>query len=75
MVEDSVAMGFAITVILVVACQYGLEYFIIFEVHCGLTNLLVLSYLFCTSYNVLSVVVFCVVYYFGNPKNLATSSF
>lgn len=33
MVEDSVARGFAITVILVFACRYGLECFIIFEVH------------------------------------------
>lgn len=32
-VEDSVAMGFAITVILVIACQYGLECFVTFEVH------------------------------------------
>lgn len=33
MVEDCVAMGLAITVILVIACRYGLEYHVIFEVH------------------------------------------
>lgn len=33
MVDDGVAMGFAITVILVIACRCGLEYLIIFEVH------------------------------------------
>lgn len=33
MVEDSVAVGFAITKILFIACRYGLECFVIFEVH------------------------------------------
>lgn len=33
MVEDDVAMGLSITVTLVVAFRYGLEYLVIFEVH------------------------------------------
>lgn len=33
MVEDGVTVGLAITVVLIIACRCGLEYFVIFEVH------------------------------------------
>lgn len=33
MVEGGVAMGLVITVILVIACRYGLEYLVNFQVH------------------------------------------
>lgn len=44
MMEDSVAMGFAMTVILVIAHWYGLECFVIFGVH-----VVSLIHLFCLS--------------------------
>lgn len=40
MAEGGVAMGLVITVILVIACRYGLEYLVIFEVHAVLLILL-----------------------------------
>lgn len=47
MVEDGVAMGIAVTVILVIACRCRLEYLVIFEVDA--VSLIYLFYLISSS--------------------------
>ena len=63
MVEDGVAMGLAITVVLVIACRYGLEHLIIFEVR-AVSLIYLFSFISSSSDPIMYFLQFSIVYVF-----------